>query len=79
MARLRYDAVPNGTRWTIKFEGKAYGDFATQKAAARQAVDWAHEQGSKGHDAQVYVHRPDGTFRVEWTTGTTRTRPPARS
>lgn len=69
MARLRYDAVPNGTRWTIKFEGKAYGDFATQKAAARQAVDWAHEQGSKGHDAQVYVHRPDGTFRVEWTYG----------
>lgn len=66
MARVQYFVVLHEGQWKIKFQGKHYGPYTTQKEAIRGAVDAAHK--AKG-DAQVLVQGQDNQFRTEWTYG----------
>ena len=69
MSRVQYFVVRHEGAWKIKFDGKHYGPYSTQAAAARSAVDAAHKSGRSGHDAQVLVQGTDNQFRTEWTYG----------
>jgi hypothetical protein len=69
MARAEYYVVLHEGQWKISYNGAHYGPYATQKVAIRTAVDAAHEQGQKGHDAQVLVQGQNNQFRTEWTYG----------
>lgn len=69
MARARYDVVYHQGEWKISHQGTHYGPYKTKADAVREAVDTAHKAGGSGHDAQVYVHKADGTFQLEWTYG----------
>lgn len=66
MARAQYFVVLHEGQWKIKYDGKHYGPYATQKAAIRAAVDAA--QKAQG-DSQVLVQGQDNQFRTEWTYG----------
>lgn len=66
MARAQYFVVLHEGKWKIKFDGKHYGPYDTQRAAIRAAVDSAHKaQG----DSQVLVQGENNQFRTEWTYG----------
>ncbi len=68
--RLQYFVVLHENEWKVKYEGKHYGPYPTQKAAIRAAVDSAHTSGRNGHDAQVLVQSTTNhQFRTEWTYG----------
>lgn len=69
MARSVFYVVLNQNQWKIKFGEQHYGPYETQAKAIRQAVDWAHDHGKKGHDAQVLVQGQNNQFRTEWTYG----------
>lgn len=69
MARLAYYVVYHENQWKVKFEGKHYGPYNTQKAAIKEAVDTAHKAGKIGHDAQVLIQGTNNQFRTEWTYG----------
>ena len=69
MSRLQYFVVLHEGQWKVKFEGKHYGPYRTQKDAMDAAVTAAHSSGQKGHDAQVLVQGRDNLFRTEWTYG----------
>lgn len=76
MARQQYFVVRHEGEWKIKYNGKHYGPYKTQKAAIDHAVDTAHAAGKKGHDAQVLVQGKDSKFRTEWTYGNDPYPPP---
>ena len=63
-------------QWKIKYDGKHYGPYQTQKVAIRKAVDAAHNAGAKGHDAQVLIQGQNNQFRTEWTYGNDPYPPP---
>ena len=69
MARHAYYVVLHNNEWKISYNGNHHGPYPTQKAAIRKAVDAAHSDGKKGHDAQVLVQGADNKFRAEWTYG----------
>lgn len=69
MARAQYFVVLHENQWKIKFDGKHYGPYDTQKAAIRAAVDAAHKAGQNGHDAQVLIQGQNNQFRTEWAYG----------
>jgi hypothetical protein len=48
MARERYYVVFHDEKWKIKHKETSY---SSQKEAIQDAVRFAHEEGSKGHDA----------------------------
>jgi hypothetical protein len=66
MARERYYVVFHDEKWKIKHKETSY---SSQKEAIKDAVRFAHEEGSKGHDAQVLVQGQDLLFKTEWTYG----------
>lgn len=76
MARLQYFVVLHQDQWKIKFDGSHIGQYSTQKAAIRAAIDKAHAAGKAGHDAQVLVQGTDYKFRTEWTYGNDPYPPP---
>jgi hypothetical protein len=76
MPRLQYFVVLHQDEWKIKFDGKHYGPYDTQRAAIRAAVDAAHDSGKNGHDAQALVQGRDNKFRTEWTYGNDPYPPP---
>jgi len=70
MARKHYYVSPNGLGgWKVTLDGVHLGNHGTQGLAISVAVNFAHSDGQKGHDAQVIVQRPTGEFRTEWTYG----------
>jgi Uncharacterized protein conserved in bacteria (DUF2188) len=69
MARERYYVVFQDNKWKIKNNNRYLESYSTQKAAIKDAVRLAHEEGSKGHDAQVLVQGKDLLFKTEWTYG----------
>lgn len=69
VARSQYVVVLHEGAWKIKFEGKHYGPYTTQKDAIRIAVDTAHKNGNNGFDSQVLVQGTNNQFRTEWTYG----------
>jgi Uncharacterized protein conserved in bacteria (DUF2188) len=69
MARRHYYVVLHQNEWKINFDGQHYGPYRTQALAIRAAVDAAHTEGKKGHDAQVLVQGTNNQFRTEWTYG----------
>ena len=66
MSRAQYYVTLHEGQWKIKYDGKHYGPYKTQKDAIKAAVDAAHK--AKG-DSQVFVQGADNKFRVEWTYG----------
>jgi hypothetical protein len=76
MARAQYVVVLHENQWKIKFDGKHYGPYGTQRDAIRAAVDAAHTSGKGGHDAQVLVQGQNNQFRTEWTYGNDPYPPP---
>ena len=66
MARGRYFVISHEGRWMIKFGGKQYGPYKTQKHAVNSAIDTAHKAGA---GAQVFVQEAEDRFRTEWTQG----------
>lgn len=69
MSRAQYFVVLHEGQWKIKFEGKHYGPYNSQKDAIRVAVDSAHKAGQNGSDAQVLIQGQNNQFRTEWTYG----------
>jgi hypothetical protein len=77
MARLQYFVVLHEGEWKIKFDGKHYGPYASQRAAIEVAIDEAHTSGEKGNDAQVLIQgKENHQFRTEWTYGNDPYPPP---
>lgn len=66
MPRAQYFVVFHEKQWKIRYEGKHYGPFKTQKEAIQQAIMAAKKSGLK---AQVLVQGEDNRFRTEWTYG----------
>ena len=69
MARKIYYVVLHGGEWKIKHDGQHVGHYQTQKGAITAAVNFAHQAGLNGHDAQVLVQGTNNQFRTEWTYG----------
>jgi hypothetical protein len=68
MARERYYVVfqeTSGRPSTMTVTRK----LSNARGGHKDAVQLAHEEGSKGHDAQVLVQGTDLLFRTEWTYG----------
>jgi hypothetical protein len=66
MSRAQYFVVLHEGEWKIKFNGKHYGPYNSQRDAIRASVDAANKaQG----DAQVLVQGVNNQFRTEWTYG----------
>ncbi len=52
MARRHYYVVNNLGHWAIQIDSARVGQaYSTQRAAIRQAVDWAHSDG--GEEAMI--------------------------
>lgn len=71
MARKQYFVSPNGLLgWKVTTGGVTVKTATTQTecsnwAAATARADWEIRK----QPTQVYIQRPDGTFRSEWTYG----------
>jgi hypothetical protein len=66
VSRKRYDVVPRGDGSVVETAGTTVRRFDTKDPAVEEAVKRA-----KGHegDAQVMIHRRDGTIQDERTYG----------
>lgn len=70
MARHEYYVVFHENEWKVKYNGKHYGPYRTQRIAYEDAVEAAQKAGRKGEQAQVFIQRRDNNqFRIEWTYG----------
>ncbi len=69
MSRAQYFVVLHEGQWKIKFNGKHYGPYNSQKSAIRASVDAAHKAGQLGDDTQVLIQGTNALFRAEWTYG----------
>lgn len=69
--RNDYHVAHSEGAWRVKLAGRQVGNnFTTQTAAADHARNLAHaDWNSRGVQAQVHVHRPNGVIRTEWTYG----------
>ncbi|MBA3668741.1 MAG: DUF2188 domain-containing protein [Sphingomonas sp.] len=66
MSRVQYFVVLHQGQWKIRYNGKHYDHYSTEKAAIRAAVDAAYKSTN---DAQVLVEGEGNQFRTEWTYG----------
>ena len=69
MAREQYFVVFHDNQWKIKHNDRHLDTYPSQKQAIADAVKFAHEDGQKGHDAQVLVQGKDLLFKTDWTYG----------
>ena len=79
MAHHQYYVVLHDDQWKVTYDGKRYGPYDTQREAYSDAVEAAKHEGSKGHQAQVFIQGGDNEFRVEWTYGRDPYPPPGLS
>jgi hypothetical protein len=66
MTRKRYDVVPFHGRWAVESGGGMLGDYDLKQSAIDAAVERAQDYPG---DAQVLIHRADGTIEDERTYG----------
>jgi hypothetical protein len=56
-------------KWHLESAGKDLGAFDTKQEAEERGKKVGHDLGAKGQDAQLVVHRQDGSIETEWTYG----------
>ena len=71
MLRTQYVVLQRGGQWKVKFEGKHYGPFNTQREAIRAAIDQAYKAGNQAaHAPRVLVESTfNSKLQTEWTYG----------
>jgi hypothetical protein len=67
MARAYFFVVDQGSSWTIRYEKRNYGMYASEATAFAQATEWARDQGKNGHDGQVLTRAGNGKYRTRWS------------
>ena len=68
----RYVVAPQEGGWFIKFNGKDYGPYETERAAVIFAIDAAHDLGKQGEATQVVQMTNYGEDQSMWTYGSDR-------
>ena len=56
-------------RWHLEQAGQDLGSYDTKEAAETEGKRRGKELEAKGLDAQLVVHRKDGSIETEWTYG----------
>jgi hypothetical protein len=56
-------------RWHLEQDGKDLGSFATKQEAEEEGKKRGRALEAKGQDAQLVLHRQDGSIETEWTYG----------
>jgi uncharacterized protein DUF2188 len=56
-------------RWHLEQDGKELGAFDTKEEAETEGKRRGNESEGRGQDAQLVVHRQDGSIETEWTYG----------
>lgn len=56
-------------RWHLEQIGKDLGSFETKEQAEEEGKRRGNELGARGRDAQLVIHRQDGSIETEWTYG----------
>ena len=56
-------------RWHLEQAGQDLGAYEIKAAAEVEGKKLGQELESKGLDAQLVVHRQDGSIETEWTYG----------
>ena len=56
-------------RWHLEQNGSDLGSYHTKEHAEREGKKRGRELESSGLDAQLVVHRQDGSIETEWTYG----------
>jgi len=64
MGTSLFIVIESLNRWWIDYEGRPYGPFASQRAAAESGVEIARSIGCD--DCEVLVRDAEGFFRVFW-------------
>lgn len=63
-------------RWHLKAEGQVVGSFDTKEEALEEGKKRGNALHGKGTNAQLVVHRQDGSIETEHTYGDDPTRHP---
>lgn len=71
MARIEMHLVHKNVddRWHLVESGKSFADFATKDEALAAGEKRGNELHSKGSDAQLIIHRQDGSIEGESSYG----------
>jgi hypothetical protein len=56
-------------KWHLEQSGQDLGSYDTKEAAEQQGKERGQGLEAKGLDAQLVVHRQDGSIETEWTYG----------
>jgi len=70
--RARYMVVGGDGNWLIRYGGKEFGPYQTEREAMLFAIDAAYNLGEQGEEAQVVVMDDYGQPRSVWTYGEDR-------
>lgn len=63
--RNRYDVVPNGGDWAVKYQGQTLSNHVLKS----DAVDAGVKVARANTPSQLVIHRADGTIEDERTYG----------
>ncbi|HEY5722386.1 MAG TPA: hypothetical protein VIT45_08695 [Allosphingosinicella sp.] len=66
MALAVYFIQRGEDHWIVRFDDRSYG-HDTLASALRSTIAAARSSSENGHDAQVLVQWPDGSWVVTWT------------
>jgi hypothetical protein len=56
-------------KWHLESAGKQLGAFDTKGEAEQRGKELGHQLEGRGQNAQLVVHRKDGSIETEWTYG----------
>ncbi|TMJ11582.1 MAG: hypothetical protein E6G94_15695 [Alphaproteobacteria bacterium] len=66
MALALYYVLRGGDRWIVRLDERDYGHDSLT-SALKAAFAAAGASAADGHEVQVLVQRPDGSWEVSWT------------
>jgi hypothetical protein len=70
--RARYVVVLASSGWVIRFDGKEYGPYTSEREALMFAIEAAHKLGRRGEQSEVLLVEAAGEPRPVWTSGQDR-------
>jgi hypothetical protein len=56
-------------KWHLESGGRNLGFFDTKQQAVERGKKLGEDLGARSQDAQLIVHRQDGSIETEWTYG----------
>lgn len=65
MARKVFHVVPNGSMWSVKYNGAIQSSHYTKAAA----IESGRRLAIANQPSQLVVHKSDGTIETEYTYG----------